>query len=241
MRNLSATLLATMFGVSLASAAGDGLLSQPTNSLTLFLRLDHPLPSITLTTMQNEVTSAFSTAYVELHFELPNQALGVYGRSAVVRFRGECNSAAPVRRSSTGGARQELAVTHVADGNILPFSDIDCDAVRQTLGRVAFTTSMPPDSMLGRALGRVVAHELYHILLRDGHHGKTGLASASFSRSDLLAVRRSFDKSDLNRIVESLRTKVALNHSSSPPTPCTSRPPRIALSFSSSSANLCSE
>ena len=42
------------------------------------------------------------------------------------------------------------------------------------------------DELFGRALGRVVAHELYHMLTNTGKHGKSGIARDSLSAQQLI-------------------------------------------------------
>jgi hypothetical protein len=56
--------------------------------------------------------------------------------------------------------------------SLLPFVGVDCDRVRSFL-RVPLSFAEPRgrDRILGRAIGRVIAHELYHVLGRTAHHG----------------------------------------------------------------------
>jgi len=48
-------------------------------------------------------------------------------------------------------------------------------------------TARPPnrDHMLGRALGRIVAHELFHILADTTLHAHDGVARSALSRGEL--------------------------------------------------------
>lgn len=41
-------------------------------------------------------------------------------------------------------------------------------------------------ALLGRALGRVVAHEIYHALARSRYHGQRGVAKRSLTAEDLI-------------------------------------------------------
>jgi hypothetical protein len=53
--------------------------------------------------------------------------------------------------------------------------------------------SLPPpvrDRLLGQAIGRVVAHELGHVLLALPTHGRSGLMRPTFVQSDLIAGNR---------------------------------------------------
>jgi hypothetical protein len=54
--------------------------------------------------------------------------------------------------------------------------------------------------MVGRALARVIGHELYHILARTCQHPNAGLAKAAFSLDDLTAPGMNFDATSLGRI-----------------------------------------
>jgi hypothetical protein len=124
---------------------------------------------------------------------------------AVLTFRGHCDVEvmAAARAGRQIGA---LGWTHVSDGTILPFSEVDCDGVRRFLSD-ALLTLRPPDRGIayGRALGRVIAHELYHIFADTKHHGSCGVAKEAFSVSDLL----SNDFHFLERESQALRTSKA--------------------------------
>lgn len=71
-----------------------------------------------------------------------------------------------------------------------------------------------PDAMLGRALGRVLAHELGHLLLALNRHRSSGLMRASFKHRDLADNRgRPFKLSskDVERLREGVRALQAGN------------------------------
>ena len=81
-------------------------------------------------------------------------------------------------------AVRDLASTHVSDGAILPYVDVYCSRVARMLPieteRHAFFARL---EALGRALGRVIAHELYHIFGQTQKHGRWGLAQPCHRRS----------------------------------------------------------
>jgi hypothetical protein len=103
---------------------------------------------------------------------------------AVVSFKGRCDTAGLVLHSKFEGA---LGWTHVSDGQILPFTDVSCDRVRDFAqsGLLSYR-SEDRDERYGRALGRVLAHELYHIFANTMRHG-SGVSKESYSVQDLLA------------------------------------------------------
>ena len=102
---------------------------------------------------------------------------------AVVTFDGACEGtkAAPIPVAAV------LADTSIADGHVLPFFRIDCVRLLGMLG-----PNVKPE-VLGRALGRLAAHEIYHIVAQTTEHQETGIAKATFSIRDLTAARLELD------------------------------------------------
>src|SRR5262245_23552333 len=109
---------------------------------------------------------------------------------AVASFEGSCSPSGPTSMP----INVKLADTSITDGHILPFFRVDCTRVVQLLG------SQPDSSMLGRALGRVIAHEIYHIVGQTAEHHDTGVAKAVFSARDLRNPRFEFDPWSLARM-----------------------------------------
>jgi hypothetical protein len=54
------------------------------------------------------------------------------------------------------------------------------------------------NAALGRAMARVGAHEIYHILTGSGTHASQGIARASHSRAELIAPTFAFAKMETN-------------------------------------------
>ena len=103
----------------------------------------------------------------------------------VVRFKGKC-VLAPV--AYLYDERGPLAFTHSTDGNLQPFSEVECDqvtsAVRGAMFGGDYTRS---DLLLGRALGRVVAHEFIHFMRNSNRHDREGIEKVSLSPVELIA------------------------------------------------------
>ena len=93
--------------------------------------------------------------------------------------------------------RGPLAFTDVTDGEVLPFSTVKCDHVRASVRTALWGGQVREgDRLMGRALGRVVAHELFHILANTRGHAQTGVARHALSAKQLVADRLAFEDED---------------------------------------------
>jgi hypothetical protein len=103
---------------------------------------------------------------------------------AVVSFKGRCDVSGLVRRAATPGP---LGWTHISDGSILPFSDVDCGGIRAFLqSDLLEIPAAAREAAFGRALARVLAHELYHVFADTTRHGSFGIGKEAYSARDLL-------------------------------------------------------
>jgi hypothetical protein len=104
---------------------------------------------------------------------------------AFVRFRGRCDVGAEVTAQDWPIA---LGWTAVSDGEVQPFTFVDCGRilafVRNGLSRVRADKR---ESVFQRAVARVLAHELYHILANTRGHAASGVGSADFTVVQLLS------------------------------------------------------
>jgi hypothetical protein len=55
-------------------------------------------------------------------------------------------------------------------------------------------------SLFGRSLGRILAHELFHILADECGHQNEGIAKSHFSARELLSSHFSFEEDALERM-----------------------------------------
>jgi hypothetical protein len=120
-------------------------------------------------------------------------------RLVVLELRGEC-SANPAAAISTGPSNS-LASSAVIDGHVLPFATMHCGVLNRLL---AAANRSPAESLredlYGRSIGRIVAHELYHILADEVGHEQVGVAKACFRLSDLLTDSFSFEEAALLKL-----------------------------------------
>ena len=116
----------------------------------------------------------------------------------VVALDGVC---APTVAGDEPGAGVSLATTSIVDGRVLPFSTVGCAALGRTLGpALAGQPGAIRDFLFGRAMARVVAHELYHVLAGTTEHTHSGIARSCYKTSDLLAESFDFEPAVLARL-----------------------------------------
>lgn len=155
-----------------------------------------------LNSMKAEIRQIMAPADLELTFQpLAESEPRTFRKIVVVRFRGVC--AGKKHRVDMDSADASvvdfpaLGRTDISGGHVLPFVQVYCDEVRQL---VPFTSSSAVARIFGRALGRVVAHELYHALLATRDHSRTGVARFAQSPSDLTRERLSLDPVSIHRL-----------------------------------------
>ncbi len=169
----------------------------------VYTEFQHAPPPAVLNALKLETNSIMSGAGWPLRWRLlsthPDNE--VFTQLVVVTFKGSCDVArvAPERLRA-----RTLGETSVSRGDVMPFSSVDCDAVRAFLSHSLFKM-WPAERapLFGRAIGRVLAHELYHVATRTRHHGSEGVAEAAFTEQELLADDFSFSADD-QRILTTL-------------------------------------
>jgi hypothetical protein len=139
---------------------------------------------------------------VGLRFEwrsLPDGEPGeVTAQLAVITFKGHCDLADMSPLSSTPGV---LGTTHAVGGVIIPFSDIDCDGIRNLVKRdLIMERPARREFLYARAIARVLAHELYHILANTTKHGSGGIGKSTYTPNELLADDFHFEPRNVDAI-----------------------------------------
>jgi hypothetical protein len=177
--------------------------ARPASPVAVLLQFDAPYSAPALQAMQREVDSIMRPAGYRLEWHLLDADIA--GREfpdlVVVHFQGRCEAGALAGTVKNG---ESLASTAVSDGRVLPFSEVHCDQVRRFIGPGA-------PKAIGRALGRIVAHEMFHMLTASGQHGKVGVARSAQTTQELVANRElRFDPADLEMLRETHRYPKAL-------------------------------
>lgn len=183
-----------LVGLALAVLQAPG---EPRNSdpapIDLYTSFQQAPPPEVWAAIQGELSRIMIPAGMPVRWR-PVTANEVSVELAVVKFVGRCDGNRTTHPSAPIGA---LGWTHVSDGVILPFTDIDCDAVRNlTESRLSGESPHDRDAAFGRALARVLSHELYHILARTTHHDASGVARATYTAAELLAPVFRFERGE---------------------------------------------
>ena len=170
------------------------------NPITLVVSSERPLAPEAMKELQAEMANLLKQANRPVEWRtLGEMGLGVSVSDLVmVKFRGNCRmELSPMLLDERG----PLAFTHTTDGEVLPFSEVSCDKVKVAArsamhgGQVA-----SGDMLLGRALARVLAHEIWHMTSNTGKHSKTGVAKSSLSGAQLIAEKIEFEDHDAHQL-----------------------------------------
>jgi hypothetical protein len=123
------------------------------------------------------------------------------GRIIVGDFVGNCSVETLSNAQVASPAKMTLGEASVSDGRVLPYFTVDCNRVMRTLTPMLQPLSPPMrQTILGRALARVIAHEIYHILAETTAHEDAGLAKAKLTFHDLTAPGVELSPASLQRI-----------------------------------------
>jgi len=192
-----------LFCVLMFSAmALPGQADESTGALTIYTRFAHPPSALLVGRMKTELDAIMLPFNLRFDWRSLEQANGheVVAEVVVVNFKGACQVDTLVHGSSPIGT---LGWTHIADGEILPFADVDCDKIRELM-TTALAVSPPAEreGLLGRAMARVLAHELYHFLAHTTKHASSGIAKASYTEAELASNCLRFDEAQLRLVRE---------------------------------------
>jgi hypothetical protein len=167
-------------------ACGAAIGEDPTGNLTIVLDFDGPRSDASITEMKRELESIMQDSGLRVSWRLRDEVAGEsFPDLVLVRFKGKCRmEPTPLLYDERG----PLAFTYTSGNVILPFSEVECDKVRVSIrSAMQERDFVRGDLLLGRALGRVLAHELYHIMGKTAGHGSDGVAGRALSGAQLIA------------------------------------------------------
>jgi hypothetical protein len=172
--------------------------------VTVFVDFERPPAKTAVEGMEHEVAKLMRPSGLKINWHplIENRGTESFESLVVIRFRGTCK----VEPDGWDAARPAepnpvLGFAEVQDDTVSPFGEVLCDEVRRSLvsidGEINYVRRQ---GEYGRALGRVVAHELYHILARTTEHDCAGVAKSPHTPEDLRRVYFGFADAAVNEL-----------------------------------------
>src|SRR5262249_45349386 len=158
----------------------------------LYAQFQHEPPETVFDSMQAELRTILEPLGLAFEWRNLDQSRGneVSTELAVIHFKGSCNLADLTPLAAFPGP---LGWTHISDGEILPFTDVSCDRIRVFIQHdLVRMPARDREVVYGRAIARVLAHELYHIFAKTTKHGSWGIAKSAYSVDELLCPKFEF-------------------------------------------------
>ncbi len=181
-----------MFCAAISFAASPPAV-QPSTPLTAVVLPEGAYSKVAVREMGREAARILKQSGVSLRWQVGIPDKAVSGLLVVVKLVGNCD----MDGSPTLLVPGPLGWSHEVNGTILPFSDLACDNIRGAVGAaMSAGNDLRGNILLGRAMGRVLAHELYHVVADTSQHGREGVAQASLTPRDLTSGQLSLEPSD---------------------------------------------
>ena len=141
-----------------------------------------PYSNLAIREMGREAAKILKQSGVSLRLRVGAPAHAVAGMLVVVKLEGHCDMDGSPAVPVSG----PLGWTHEVDGRMLPFTDLACDKLRCVVdASAANRDQVRGNVLLGRAMGRILAHELYHIAADTSQHSREGVAQAALTPREL--------------------------------------------------------
>lgn len=173
-------------------------------TLVIFLTSDSAIAPAASSEIKEEVSYLLQPAAIRVDWRDPAiDRQGVENDySAVIRLRGVCGPIEPSTRFQHAVSGPfTLASSAVADGVILPFGDIDCAALNSFLGPALWKEpNQVREFVYARAVARLMAHELYHVIGQTSLHARRGISAPSFTVGELLSEHFDFTESAVTEL-----------------------------------------
>jgi len=179
--------------------AGMVLPAPAASDVTVVLDFKGMSSPVAVREMEREASQIIRASGIELAWRTPSQAVSAsFGDLVVMTFKGACSYVpAPPLYDELG----PYASTRTSNGEIQPFGEVDCDRVVSSVHSAMFGGDYAKaDLLVGRALGRVVAHELVHMLTKSEVHAREGTQKAALSGRQLIAASLPLSAIDVDRL-----------------------------------------
>jgi len=223
-------VLAILTAVLFSNAAGETrwMGDAPHSArIGVFLNFDRDPSQSLVQAMEREVGAVLAEtgarfSWLNLNTDLQTET---FDDLAVLRFQGSCRTEAPSRPSFPLAAPITLASTDVSSDSVGSYGSVLCDQIKTHIsGMLDAPELRERETLLGRALGRVVAHELYHMLAKTEEHTVGGITKALQTPFDLVRENFHLDKQALQWLRQRLKITKATTFREGPKAPSEPRP-----------------
>jgi len=154
--------------------------------------------------MESEMAILLTGTNVHLQWFERQKDSGLYvdGRILVVNIRGDCQTTERGRLESG----EALAWNDVTDGHFQPFVTVDCARVARFVAReLRGSDRQETDRLVGRAIARVIAHEMYHFFTRTKRHSRSSvLFRAALQPQDLVSEGVRFETEEIEKLEQGI-------------------------------------
>jgi len=178
-----------------------GANTRPSSNLTVVLDFQGARSDRSVTEMEHETEAILKSSGLRLDWRLAADAAHEsFQDLVVVQFKGACKvEPIPFVYDELG----PLAFTYSSDGTVQPFTQVSCDKVAAFVRSAMWGDDFQrADFLFGRALGRVLAHELVHMLTASGQHAHEGVYKPALSGKELITGTLTLDPADIARLRE---------------------------------------
>jgi hypothetical protein len=185
-------------GASRESRWGDG----PATRVSIVMEGAQDMDPLVWRSLDREIRRIFRPADTEMQLVTPLEGAHhpeFHTEVIVMRIAGKCQvgSLPPLQ----GHRPDTLGRTFVTDGVILPFVELDCRQIAGAIReRVLGFNRERRLELLGVAMARVLAHEIYHVLARTDEHSPHGIAAETMGASQLIGGPLDFRYEDFERM-----------------------------------------
>jgi hypothetical protein len=158
-------------------------------NVTVVVEFEKPYSTASVAALRHELRALFEPTGVRIDLQLkdelpPGQE---FNELVIFKMKGACTMT-PLPIGAVLDERGPLAMTYTSNGEVLHFGEVECDQVRRSLQRI-LGRGYPErhQSAFGAALGRIMAHEMYHMIANAKQHTGGGVTKRSLSAEELLS------------------------------------------------------
>jgi hypothetical protein len=167
--------------------------------LTVLAGFDQSPDTAVVEWVQQEAGELFSDAALTFSWQpLQDNFAGVLGPFVSVQFHGKCALETGALQPPSRGP---MAWVQSQDGEIQSFIEVDCDRTAAMVWQNRGTMPLPlVTRAFGRAVGRVLAHELYHYFTQSSLHTDSELFRHAMTSRDLTMPQTRFESGEIEAL-----------------------------------------